>query len=359
MELPYPRDTKEAPIGVLEPLVPTPSIDGPVFTSIAWALWGVALIMVISRIVDTQRRSKKYGIEAWFSIGSFVLLSLALTFAMISFKEGLDYVLTFVVREKEGQTRRNHIHRIMCISSTIFTVLYPVTLWVSKAAILFASRVLILSLPQYHAMFWLIVALEVVFFMVYFVLLFAPYNISILWTTFDYPVLQERSYTLRTVYIIQVVLDVITDLLAMVLPCRLLPGLKIAMWKKIMAIVVFTLGVIIIIFASLRIAVLLRAFHAQFPAVQASVQVLTWSQLQLAMSSIVANAPALRNLIQYKINEFHEKRRRASTKKNGRKGRSRGGNGDDMGAVRGRSDSDPNKGVRRKRDSFEKLGIGL
>ncbi|KAI5300637.1 hypothetical protein KEM56_002311, partial [Ascosphaera pollenicola] len=255
MESPYPPNLKEKQIGVLHPIAPTPSIDGPVFTdmtellnfgfnqSIAWVLWGVALIMVISRIIDTRKRCKKFGVEAWFSIGSFVALSFALAFAMVSFKKALAYVITFVIPGEKGQKQREPAHKFMQISSTL------------------------------------------------------------------------------------------------------------AAWKKIMAIVVFTLGVLIIIFAVLRIIVSLRAFDAQFPAVQASAQLLTWSQLQLAMSSIVANAPALRNLIQYQITKFREKR---ATKQKS-KGKSSEGTDD----TTTRAASNQGLGVRRKRNSFEKLEAGL
>ncbi|KAI5279164.1 hypothetical protein KEM52_004499, partial [Ascosphaera acerosa] len=187
-------------------------------------------------------------------------------------------------------------------------------LWVSKLALLFASRVLILHLPQYNALFWTVVAVQGVSFVVYVVLLYAPDNITLLWTIFDYPLIQERHPSVRTVYIVQYVLDIFTDLLSMILPCRLLPGLRLAPWKRAMALVVFTIGLVIVVFASLRIGFLLRAFHVQFPAIQGSVQALTWSQLHAAMSAVIANAPALRNVIQHHVVKQRERRRRRGRK---------------------------------------------
>lgn len=117
-----------------------------------------------------------------------------------------------------------------------------------------------------------------------------------------------------------------------------------------MALVVFSLGLLVIIFSILRIVVAIRAFDAQFPAVQASVQVLTWSLLQIAMSSIIANAPALRNLVQYQLNRLQRKR---AAKKNSK------GKSSQASQVTSKMASTQDLALRRKRDSFEGLEAGL
>lgn len=76
--------------------------------------------MVMARVVDTRKRRQTFGIEAWFSIGSFVALSLTLAFAMVAFTEGRRYLITFVIPGEKGKSRRDYAHKIFQISSTLY-----------------------------------------------------------------------------------------------------------------------------------------------------------------------------------------------------------------------------------------------
>lgn len=64
-----------------------------------------------------------------------------------------------------------------------FIIFYPITLWVSKAAILFASRILIRKLSHYNPVFWIIAVFQAASFIVFLTLFFVPDNSPIVWTT--------------------------------------------------------------------------------------------------------------------------------------------------------------------------------
>ncbi|KAI5294932.1 hypothetical protein KEM55_006397 [Ascosphaera atra] len=180
-----------------------------------------------------------------------------------------------------------------------YVVLYPTSLWISKLSVLFFSRALVRGLSQYRVQFWSLFALVMSCYIAYMVTVFTPVNMPACYTNFNMTLLNHESHSLKIVWKIQTALDIISDLLAMVIPIYVLPNIQRNIYAKLSAFAMFALGFIIIIFSGVRLHVSLQGFDKEFPTVNSAVHILTWSQVQAAISSIVANLPAARGLWMY------------------------------------------------------------
>ncbi|KAI4223306.1 MAG: hypothetical protein L6R36_005510 [Xanthoria steineri] len=168
------------------------------------------------------------------------------------------------------------------------TLLLWTTLWLVKLALLLQCRRLIDRRPHCLVVWWVIVGLTSLFYVGCVVSEFTSCHSLHAWFTFAQCSTERdtRASTVSLFYAFAV--DIVTDLMIMIFPLRILWSLRLSRVRKVSIMAVFGVGIICIITSIVRVTNIHKRAHASQPAPS---WLILWAVIEAAIAVVVACMP--------------------------------------------------------------------
>ncbi|KAL8724990.1 MAG: hypothetical protein Q9166_007639 [cf. Caloplaca sp. 2 TL-2023] len=168
------------------------------------------------------------------------------------------------------------------------TLLLWTTLWLVKFALLLQCRRLIDRRPNYITVWWIIVALTALFYLGCVVTEFTSCKSLHAWFTYGQCWTQRDAKASVVSLFYAFAVDVVTDLMIMVFPLRVLWNLKLDTVRKLSIMAIFGVGIICIITSIIRVA----QIHSKAKAKQPSPSwLIVWAVIEASIAVVVACLP--------------------------------------------------------------------
>ncbi|KAK2741878.1 hypothetical protein FQN55_008166 [Onygenales sp. PD_40] len=283
-------------------------LDHAPYLGLIWALWGVGFLTTVGRAILRFKVQKKYVIEDYLALLCFIFLT-ALTSVITVVEPKFRIVRNYLLDSQTDpltpppltmdQMLANNTIALKLMFSQM--LLFWTTLWAGKFSLMAFFRRVVIGLPRYMMIYWVV-----------FVIVMATYLACMLsnfltctpltkyWSAMG---CSDPENVVRADHSIKFATgaDVAADLLIMLLPLRLLVKVRISAKQKIGLAWMFSLGLIVVAFAFIRLWKVTKATaHAQIDPTtltEGPLLLSMWSQIEGAVALLVANIPAFRSLI--------------------------------------------------------------
>ncbi|OCL02113.1 hypothetical protein AOQ84DRAFT_401401 [Glonium stellatum] len=279
---------------------------------LVWVMWGASFTMTIARGGLRWYSQQQLFADDYFVFGGLLTLtglSAVITRLLPQFYLTAEYMKAMVANPLTPLPlpQEEFVHRTETSLKLMFSqmLLFWSTLWAAKFSLLFFFQRLVIGLPKYMRIWW---AVFMTVLLLYLACMISNFTTCVplkkYWSATgcsapEDPKRSDKSIRFATAA------DVAADCLIMLLPLNLLRNLQISASQKFGLATIFSLGSIIIAFAVVRLMQVTKATS------QASIDVTTtangpillsmWSDIESAVSIIVATLPAFRFLLNGKI----------------------------------------------------------
>ncbi|KAF8851013.1 hypothetical protein BDZ45DRAFT_808656 [Acephala macrosclerotiorum] len=271
------------------------------FALLNWLMWGTGLLLTCLRfLVRYHHLGRLFWDDAFQLVGMVTLTVLAV---LIQLQRNTIYALKAAAPLEGDPTGKKFQHvvtdatREQAKLQFVLIVVFWTCLWAIKGSLLMFYRRLFCHMQEYM-MWWWIVTITCV----------ATWAGCILANFLECLPLEQRFELdlqgscpagdgIRFVAI-TTGFDILTDIMLMVLPIRILLGLRITVKQKIGVGLIFTLGHLIIIFSILRVNEISISLSQSDPNLNVSLSL--WSILQAAVAVVVGALPSLKSLLKGK-----------------------------------------------------------
>ncbi|PGH08074.1 hypothetical protein AJ79_06074 [Helicocarpus griseus UAMH5409] len=283
-------------------------LDHDSYLGMIWALWGIGFITTLGRATIRFRVQGTYFAEDYLAFACFIFLT-ALTSVVTVVEPLFRVVREYLLAAQTNpltpppitpeQMVGNNVKALKLMFSQM--LLFWTTLWAGKFSLLVFFRRIVIGLPRYMMMFWVVFALVLATYLGCILSNFLTCTpLAKYWSPegcSDPRNVKRSDSSIR----FATGADIAADFLIMLLPLRLLLKVQISNKQKIGLACMFSLGLIVIAFAFVRLYQVTKATKdAQInPTALTDGPLLLsmWSQIEAAVALLVANIPAFRSLI--------------------------------------------------------------
>ncbi|KAH8808634.1 hypothetical protein F5884DRAFT_378380 [Xylogone sp. PMI_703] len=296
---------------------------------IVWTLWVLGLLTTIARIaLRLKIQGFRFRAEDYLAISAQAFLTglaAVITCSAPVFMITRAYELA-VVRDPSTPLPLPldvYTARTITALKLMFAqmLLFWSALWAGKFSLLVFFRRMVIGIPKYMFVWWAVFTLVLLAYLASMLSNFLTcVPLTKYWsaTGCSDPKNIERSD--KSIKFATSV-DIVADFLIMLLPLRLVLTMKISLKQKLGLCVLFSLGIIVIVFAFIRLFNVTQATAESEtnPTTVADGPILLslWSMIEAAVAVVVANLPAFRTLLRKRdsstANSPHERRRGYST----------------------------------------------
>ncbi|KAG0648038.1 hypothetical protein D0Z07_5941 [Hyphodiscus hymeniophilus] len=283
------------------------------FLAIVWTLWSLALTTTIARVVIRLRIQRKFYAEDYFAVLAMVFLttlSAVVTAAAPIFEMTQAYLIAAAVDPETPlplPAAEFTAHTIRALKLMFAQMLlFWSTLWAGKFSLLVFFRHMVVGIPRYMHIWWGVFTLVLLTYLACMLSNFLTcVPLDKYWSATGCSSPDDLKRSGASIKFATGV-DIAADFLVMLLPLRLLVTLQISLKQKLGLAGLFSLGIIVIVFAFVRLFKVTRAtaLSQTDPTTLADGPIILslWSTIEAAVSVIVANLPAFRSLLRNKGN---------------------------------------------------------
>ncbi|OAX83498.1 hypothetical protein ACJ72_02132 [Emergomyces africanus] len=276
------------------------------YWGVAWALWGVGVVTTIGRAALRFQVQRIYLAEDYLAFICLIFLTAVTSLGTVLgpiFFDLMDYLHAAKIDPTNFSTYDydNMTKEISTALKLLFCqmLLFWTTLWAAKFSILAFFGRIVIGLPRYIKIFWLVFALVLATYVTCLLTNFLTCSpLSATWT----PNIDTCLMDVKRVDInlkVAVGADVGSDLLIMILPLYLLMKARISTKHKFGLACMFSLGLIIIAFAFVRYHEIKKVTDDKdmVELLHTPIRLAMWSQIEASIALLVTNIPAFRSLI--------------------------------------------------------------
>ncbi|CAL3968565.1 unnamed protein product [Diplocarpon coronariae] len=268
------------------------------FTILNWIMWSIALVITILRLTVRFLQMKRLFWDDIFAVLGIIFLTgvAALnqaardsTYLLIALEEGHKPAPQYKNLKDINAAEVHHKYMLFFL-----VMVFYLTLWSVKISLLLFYRRLLVGLNGYMRWWWI-----VMWFTIASLLASTLSNfLSCIPLSRRFDLHPGASCTaangINSTWIAST-MDISSDIFIALLPIRLLIGLRIPARQKIGIGAVFSLGAVVICFASIRLVEVLETIAPGNPT--RYVSLLLWTILETTVAVIVGSLPTLRTLI--------------------------------------------------------------
>ncbi|KAL6704806.1 hypothetical protein ACN47E_007610 [Coniothyrium glycines] len=292
------------------------TLNYPELMTLIWALWGTSFALTVLRVYlrwNSQRRL--YADDHFIFVGICSLTGLTAVIACLlpHFVLVGDYMKAVSANpETQLPLPPQEFDRRMRTSLKLMFAqmfLFWTTLWAAKFSAMFLFRRLIQGIPQYLKAWWVsftVVLLLYLGCMASNLLTCRPLNKYWSSTGCD-----DAENLIRADASIKfsTMADVVADVTIMLLPLYVLRKLQISLLQKFGLILIFSLGIVIVAFAFIRLGQVIKATDNADAAAIAEGPILLsmWSHVESSISIIVATLPAYTHCLSSRMSRTRPK----------------------------------------------------
>ncbi|RFU31558.1 hypothetical protein B7463_g4771, partial [Scytalidium lignicola] len=271
------------------------NFDADQFTLLNWIMSALAIIFTLLRLGVRSFYIKKLHVDDFLAIGA--ACSLLILAILNHYQRPVIYALVDASTGKPPpapyNTQLGFANGIVYQAKLqfAFMLFFWTCLWTVKFSFLMFYRKLFVGIQGYMKWWWGVVVFCILTYLASVLTLF----LSCVPVSRRFSIAPEAPCSVSSgVAALEVAtaIDIASDILVMILPIQLLWGLRVPNKQKVGLGAIFSLGLVIIIFAIIRMVEVVRAISHR--SASADVSLSLWSILESAIACIVCSLPSLK-----------------------------------------------------------------
>lgn len=276
--------------------------------AVVWTLWSLGFSSTVGRIVLRWKIQGSFRAEDYLAIAAFVFLT-ALCAVVTGLAPIFEMTQQYLLEAASDPLTplplpyNQYIARTETALKLMFAqmLLFWSTLWGGKFSLLVFFRQMVLGIPKYLRIWWLVFTLVLLTYLACMLSNFLTcVPLHKYWSATGCSAPEDLKRSDVSIKFATSA-DVFADFLIMVLPLRLLWTLRISLKQKLGLALLFCLGSIVIAFAFFRLSQVTKATsNAKLdPVTMADGPIILslWTTIEASVAVIVANIPAFRSLL--------------------------------------------------------------